>query len=366
VVPSAAAALDFTAVDATARDYMQRSGVGAGQLAITRHGVLQLSRSYATRPPQGYSPVNTLTLFRIASCSKMFTCAAIGSLRASGKLDMDAKVFPLLGIKSPAISRDKPDPRIDEITVQQLVDHAGGWNDHESFNAKDGTHIPGTEWDPVFSVREISIKLGLSSPPSKLDIARYMYGKPLQFAPGSQNFNTTDKKSYSNFGYVLLGLVIESVAGQSYIDFVRTGIGPDTDTSNVYLSRMLDNTRNPREVWYLDPGSGLTVLQPRSDAWAPSAYGGGGFLTELMDSAGGIMTNAETLARFSSRHAVWGVGGRAPRSGRSGSMPGTSSFTYCRPNGIDCAFILNTRTFSGGPKMLEDFISMLESELDKL
>ena len=40
-------------------------------------------------------------------------------------------------------------------------------------------------------------------------MARYMYGKPLQFVPGTQNYDTTDGNSYCNFGYLLLGMVVE-------------------------------------------------------------------------------------------------------------------------------------------------------------
>ena len=109
----------------------------------------------------------------------------------------------------------------------------------------------------------------------------------------------------------------------------------------------------------MDPGSGLSALEPRSSVRLPSPYGGGDFLTELVDSAGGVMTNAETLALFSSRHAVWGIGPRAVGSERSGSLPGTTSHTYSRRNGIDCAFVVNTRSFNGGPKTEDDFVNSL-------
>ncbi|MBV8672558.1 MAG: beta-lactamase family protein [Acidobacteriaceae bacterium] len=347
-------------------NFLVDAGVSAAQLAVTRNGVLIFSEAYATKPPRGFSPVNKQTLFRLASCSKLFACAAIDALHRREKLDLDAKVFPLLKIQAPASRRDKPDPHINDITVRHLVEHAGGWNDHESVRAADGAHIPGTEWDPVFSLRQIAIGLGLSSPPSKLDIARYMYGKPLQFIPGTQNFNTTYQKSYSNFGYLLLGLIVESVSGQSFIDFVRTGLGAESDTSNVYVSRLLEKARDPREVWYIDPGSGPTVFDPRSSEKLMSAYGGGGFLPEMMDSAGGLMTNAETLALFISRHAAWGLGGRNPRSARTGGMPGTASLACSRRNGIDCAYVLNTRNFNGGPSQQDKYISSLESLLDQL
>ena len=355
----------LSAVETLTKNFLERNGVTAGQIAVSRNGSLLFSRAYGTKPPRGYSAVDNRSLFRIASCSKMFTCAAITRLRSQGELDMGAPVFPLLGIKAPAIPRDKPDPRIDQITIQHLVDHAGGWNDHESIAAKDGTHIPGTEWDPMFAARQISLELHSSRPLSQADLARYMYGKKLQFTPGSQDFNTTQTKSYSNFGYLLLGLVIEKVAGKPYMEFIRSGLNPESDCSNVFLSKLLDSTIHPREVWYVSAGSGPTQLNPASSEILPSAYGGS-FIPELHESAGGLMTNAETLALFSYRNAVWGLGGRASRCGRSGSLPGTSSLTSCRANGIDYAYIFNTRDFAGGPSKLTEYTSTLEQHLDSL
>ena len=344
---------------------MVHEGVSAGQLAICRGGKVLLSNNYAMKPPHGYEPVTRTSLFRIASCSKMFTCAGITVLRSRGDLDIEAKVFPLLGIDTPAIRKDKPDPHINEITVKHLVDHAGGWNDHDNCVAKDGTHVPGTAWDPMFAARQMALEMNLNRPPSRREIAQYMYGKKLQFVPGTQDYGSTASKSYSNLGYMLLGLVIEKVSGQAYMDFIHKELEPDCDTSNVYLSKLMDSKKDPREVWYVSPGSAPTQLKPRSDDLLPSAYGGN-FIPELHDGAGGLMTNAETLAQFSFHYAVWGLGRRAPRSARSGSMPGTSSFTYCLANGIDCGFVMNTRDFSGGPKRLEEFSTSLQAILERI
>ena len=102
----------FISIDTLTRSFLERAGVSASQLAIARNGVLQFSRAYATKPPSGFSPVDTHSLFRIASCSKMFTCAAVDALRSRRKLDMNLKVFPFLGIRAPAISKDEPDPLV--------------------------------------------------------------------------------------------------------------------------------------------------------------------------------------------------------------------------------------------------------------
>ena len=64
-----------------------------------------------------------------------------------------------------AVSTDRPSPHINDITIQQLVDHAGGWNDGDTVRAKDGTRIPGGAQDPTFHMREIALELGLTTPP---------------------------------------------------------------------------------------------------------------------------------------------------------------------------------------------------------
>lgn len=356
----------LAAIDALTQRFVKDAGISAAQLAVVRSGPVIFSKVYAEAPPKGYAAVTSQSLFRIASCSKMFTCAAITALTRSGKLDLQAKVFPLLGIRKPALAGDRPDPHIEDITVQHLVDHAGGWNDHKPVQLPGRPLIPSSGFDPVFRLRQIALDMGLSGPPSKMEVARYMFGKPLQFVPGTANFSITSSASYSNFGYMLLGLVVEKVSGHRYIDFVRDGVDGPGAWPDVHLSPMLSRQKNPAEVWYVDHGVGPTVFDPRSNAQLPYPYGGGGFLTETMDSGGGIMTTAETLARFSARHAVWGLGGRAPGSERNGSMAGTSSDTFSRPNGVDCAFVLNTNKFNGGQAALDTFVVRLRRLLDQL
>lgn len=80
---------------------------------------------------------------------------------------------------------------------------------------------------------------------------------------------------------------------------------------------------------------------------------GGDFFTELMDSGGGLTSNAGALARFSQVHASWGTG--APGGARTGSLPGTESrMEYIGSNGASFAFVLNSRQgIQGG--IVEDF-----------
>lgn len=351
--------------DDLTRNFMLDQSISAGQLAIRLSGRLLLNRSYqyGVQPP---SVITNQTLFRLASCSKIFTCAAIEALSLEDRLDLNTKVFPLLGITSAALPSQTPSPYINRITVRQLVNHAGGWNDGNTVTAKDGTIIPGSHFDPVFKVREIARRLNLSGPATKGDLALYMYGEPLQFTPGRQNFDTTGGASYSNFGYVLLGLVIEEITGEPYIDYIRWRFADDRKPLNVHLARMLAGPVHNQEAWYEDPSLGPNALEPHSDVFAPYPYGGESYVTELMDSGGGLMTNAATLSEFINQHAVWGLGSRAAGSARSGSMAGTSSYASSLTNQVDFAYIFNSRSFNGNGDVLNDYTEKLTALLQEI
>jgi len=151
------------------------------QLTVLKGGLPVLMHAYTYRLGDPKDPTTKPSnLFRIPSVSNAFTCAAVNALYGYERLHPGDKIFPKLGITKPLqLLGMSKDPKIDTITIQQLVDHQGGWNPHSAV----GT-VPGTNWDPVFEVRTIAQRMGLSAPPTKRQIAQYMYGKPLQFAPG--------------------------------------------------------------------------------------------------------------------------------------------------------------------------------------
>jgi CubicO group peptidase (beta-lactamase class C family) len=344
--------------DAAMKNFMETNGIHSGELAILHNGKLELSRAYTWGEP-GYPITEPTSLFRLASCSKTFTCAAITNLYNAKLVSPGTTVFPLLGINSAALPSQTPSPYINSITVQELVDHAGGWNDTTS------------GFDPVFRLRDIAKDLGLARPPTKMEVARYMYGAPLQFQPGTQNFNTNNK-NYSNFGYLLLGLVIEAVTGMPYVDYVRQTVLAPLGLNNVHLSRMTAGPVAGAEVSYDEPNVGPTPVDWASNAMLPNAYGGEGFLTDTMDSGGGLMTTAQTMATLINKYAVWGLNGRAAGSARSGSMDGTTSWAESRGDGVDWAMVFNTRwqlgrvvgTDSNGNNIT--VLSQFQSQMDQL
>jgi len=321
------AVTSLAAFDQAIKDFMVAESVRAGQLAIVKGGTVRYSRGYTWAHP-GYPDVQPNSVFRLASCSKAYVCAAIQQLIADG-LQPNQPVFPLLGITSAALPTQTVDPRVDTITVNQLVRHEGGWDSQLS------------KFDAVFSMRKIALALGLAGHVSKRDIARYMYGEPLDFAPGTRS-------AYSNLGYVLLGLVVEQVSGRPFIDYLRDRILAPMGINDVFVGRTPLANRRPNEVPYDDPNLGKSAWDPQSDALTPFCYGGEGWITESMDTGGGLITSAASMARFISQHAVWGLGGRMPGAARSGGMAGVSSLAVSRTDGVDWCYIFNTRTLSAG------------------
>jgi CubicO group peptidase (beta-lactamase class C family) len=313
--------------DHTMQTFMQANGVRAAQLAIAKDGVMKFSRAY-TWAEAGYHTTQPSDRFLLASCSKMFLEAAVQALYDAKKLTPGTKVYPLLGFSHPA------DPRSDTITIQQLLDHMGGYND-------DPPAKGGSGFDPTYSMRKIALDLNLGHPVTKLDVARYMYGRMLDLDPGTVYH-------YSNFGYLLAGAVVEHVSGMKYFDYVNVTLLQPTGITEVRVISTLASQRTNNEAIAEDEGLGQSPLDLASQLLVPAVYGGDGEINEVGDPNDGAGASAHALTQFIHLHAVWGNGPR-PTNGtfgwlaRSGSTPGASSLAWSRGDGIDWAYVINTR-----------------------
>jgi CubicO group peptidase (beta-lactamase class C family) len=327
--------------DSPVKEFMQANGVRAGQLAIAKNGVFKARRAY-TWADADYRVTEIAHLMRVASLSKMFTCASIQRLYDAGTLKESDKIFAKLGITSKALSSQTIDNRVKDITVERCVDHEGGWDSS-------------TAGDWIFKMRQIAIDLGLSGPVTKHDILRYCYGEPLQFKPGS-------KSQYSNLGYTALARLVEVVTGETYENYLRnTILAPDGITA-VRLSRTRRTELFANEVRYDDPNVWWSAEEPTKEKLMAYCYGGEGWITEAMDGSGGLCATAEALVQFIRLHAVWGRGGRMAGFARTGSMAGVSSRAESRTDGVDFAFIFNTRHLLNMP--VDDFTTKLTTSLN--
>jgi len=333
--------------DHTMQTFMQTNGVRAAQLTIAKAGVVKLARAYSWAEA-GYRITQTSDRFLLASCSKMFLEAAVQTLYDGKKLMPTTTVYPLLGFSHPA------DPRSDTITIQQLLDHMGGYDDRP-------VNQGGSGFDPTYAMRKIALDEGLPHPATKLDIARYMYARPLDFAPGT-------KSQYSNYGYLLASAVVEKVTGIPLYDYIKEALLQPLGITDVIVSSTKAAQRASNEAICEDEGLGLSPLDLNSNLLVPAVYGGDGQIKEVAAACAGLAASATALTQFIHRHLVWGNGPRPADGGswwlgRTGSTPGTSSMAVSRSNGIDWAYVVNTRDW---PPNTSPTLDDLGQSIDKL
>ncbi|MBV8213863.1 MAG: serine hydrolase [Verrucomicrobia bacterium] len=323
-------------LDQIMQRFMQANGVRAAQLAVVKHGSTIFSRAYTWAEP-GYRITELFTRFLIAGCSKIFLQAAVQSLYDDNKLKPTTAVYPLLGFSDPL------DPRSDTITIQQLLDNKAGYDE-------------GAGFDPTYNMRLIALELGLTHPVTKLDVARYMYGRMLDFTPGS------DQKD-SNYGYLLAGAVVEDITGNSYIDYINERLLTPAGLSEVKVISTSPSERTSDDAIAEDEGLGLSPIELRSLSLAPCVYGGNGQVNEVGDTNYGIGATAQTLARFIYRHAVCGNGPRASGCSRSEDGAGASCLASSRTDGVDWACTINTRNW---PPSTSFTLAGLQNSIDEL
>jgi N-acyl-D-amino-acid deacylase len=149
--------------------------------------------------------------------------------------------------------------------------------------------------------------LGQRDPPECETIIRYALSIPLDFAPGVQS-------NYSNFGYCVLGRVIEAVATQprngriSYEDYVRQEVLIPAGVGRARLGGTRLSERAPGEVrYYGQPDQPPSPSVYPGEGYVPFAYGG--FYLKAGDASGGWIASAEDLVHFAT--AIDGQRGRA-------------------------------------------------------
>ncbi|NTU75403.1 MAG: beta-lactamase family protein [Anaerolineaceae bacterium] len=322
---------DLEAIDKAMIDFMNERGIDAGELVVLQKGKIVLEHAYGWFDEKHTRPLTTNAVMRIASVSKPITKAILKILIDEGKLKRNQKVFCLDGATTDCLLTIEPikgaqiDPQLKDITVDMLINHKGGFDRAKSF-------------DPMFGDIKIAKALGIASPPDKYQIASYMMGQKLDFKPGS-------KEAYSNYGYALLGMIIEKVTGKTYIQYVQEDFFAPLDVKDVYLAQTLPENRRPDEPYYSCPAKGPSAYKPGTQVCWPD----GAWSIEKMDAHGGILTSAHTLGVFLSNYCLSSGAklGESKTCGNwwfYGSLDGTLSLIRQDPNGSAYALIFNKRS----------------------
>ena len=267
--------------DAIITGLMKKYGVPGGAVAVMNHGKLVLARGYGFADQGNAELAHPDSLFRIASLSKQITSAAILKLVDQGKLSLSTKAFPLLGFT--ANPSGTQTSGLANITIEELLQHTGGWSRETGCTGCLSTG------DPMFDSIGIKNAQGDAGPPSCDQIIQYMLTQPLKWTPGT----TYD---YSNFGYCVLGAVVEKVTGQSYPSWVAANLFAPAGAGGIVQGQTIWPA--DREVVYYDyPGHATS-----SDVFAPSdlAFGNpyGSWYLEAMMSHGAWVASPVDLLRF--------------------------------------------------------------------
>jgi N-acyl-D-amino-acid deacylase len=289
---SGAAVPGMGSYDQVIPDFMRKHGIPGGAVAVVRDGRLIYARGFGYADVENKTPVQPDALFRIASVSKPITAVAIMKLVEEGKLRLDDRVAPFIAHLAPAPGATV-DPRWEQITIRHLLNHTGGW---------DRTR-PNGGFDPVDRPAIAAAAVGAPAPASAETLVRYMKGMPLDFDPG-------EKWAYSNFGYIVLGRVIERVSGMPYAEYVRTRVLQPVGANRTQQGRSRLRDALADEVKYYWPGAGVNApLVPSvfpGEGMVPFNYGG--FHHEAGDASGAWVSSTVDLLRF-----LAGVDGRANR-----------------------------------------------------
>jgi len=267
----------------------------AGVLLVARGDEVLLQRAWGEADRTAHTPIAPDTKFRIGSMNKMFTAVATLQLVQAGKLSLDGTVGKYLP--------GYPNAEVAKASIRQLLTHSGGTGDI---------------FGPEFDRQRLSLR-------THDDYVRLYGTRGPEHPPG-------EEQRYSNYGFLLLGAIIERVSGQSYYDYV--------DAHVFAPAGMRDSGSLPEDVAV--PGRAV-AYQHKDGAWVDASdtlpyrgtAAGGGYSTagDLLKFAralqAGKLLSPELLAEATRAQTPWyGYGFNvreqegSPLFGHGGGAPG--------------------------------------------
>ncbi|MCP4976299.1 MAG: beta-lactamase family protein [Maribacter sp.] len=225
--------------------------IPGAQVAITRFNKIIYLESFGKADIQSNIEVNENSVFRIAAISKPITLTAISKLVSEGNLHLDDLIFGQESLLGTTYGDLPYEDQEESITLYHLIEHMGGFSNDPN--------------DIMFDDNSLTH--------SDL-IAKVLDERSLTYSPGTQY-------EYSNFGYSLLGRIIEKVSGMAYEDYVKEMILAPMNITGMNISGNTKTDAYENEVTYysnwMDPYS-MNVSR--------------------MDSHGGWIASTKDLALF--------------------------------------------------------------------
>jgi CubicO group peptidase (beta-lactamase class C family) len=276
----------------------------SGAILVAQRGRVLFEKAYGLADRARRKPNRLDTQFRFGSMGKMFTAVAIMQLVEKGKIDLEAPIGRYL--------TDYPNRDIaTKVTVANLLSHTGGTGDI---------------FGPDFDRRKGSLR-------STKDYVDLYGSRAPEFAPGS-------RQAYSNYGFILLGRIVEQVSGLRYDDYLQRNIFEPVgmaSTGNRPESEVLPR----RAVGYTGSGARLKSADDMLPLNGTAAGGGYATVGDFNRFVGGLTSHrllrGETLRKLIDGGVKTGDGQFAgfdfagtmadagPFIGHGGGFPGISA-----------------------------------------
>ena len=267
----------FRAVDTKMREILHKLDIPGASITVAKHGRILYQRGFGWADRAAGQAVQPQTLFRIASVSKAMT--AVGVLRAfEAELPaaLDRPVFGAGGLLSGPRYAQVKDPRVLRVTLRDLLQHTGGWDSNV--------------YEPQYDLVTIARAMNVPAPARAADIIEYMLKhRELQFEPGTRFI-------YSNFGYNVLGRVLEERTGLPYAEAMRRLVFVPAGVTTAVIGGDQLAQRLPGETIYYDDPRWPDVPSQTGIGSGPTSYNG--FHLQAMDSHGGWVTTSADMVRF--------------------------------------------------------------------
>lgn len=324
-----------SALSAIAATFLEQFKAPGLSVAIARQGQLVYQKGFGFADRDKREPLDPRHTFRIASVSKPITSAGIFSLIEQGKLHLHDRVFGpkgLLGVDYVT----PPSAPLNDITIHHLLTHTcGGWS-----NAKR---------DPMF----------LNPKMNHRELIEWtLKNIPLDHTPGTHY-------DYSNFGYCLLGRIIEKASGRSYAEAIQQNVLTKCGIESMKLAGNTLAERADHEVIYYGQNneSPYSMNIRRMDAhggWlgTPTDLVNFAIRVDGFDNTPDILSpdTLKTMITPSSVHANYACGwvvNKVPNWWHNGSIPGVMTILVRTKSGLCWAAFANTRA-TGISKGIDD------------
>ncbi|HXW76626.1 MAG TPA: serine hydrolase domain-containing protein [Candidatus Eremiobacteraceae bacterium] len=332
-------------IDQLAQAQLVQQAIPGLSLAIVRGGNVVYARGYGYASLELQQVASESTLYEAGSIAKQFTAGAVLLLAEDGKLSIDAPLAAFV-----------PDfPNAKTITLRELLTMTSGIPDY--------TDLPMFDQAPQSDVTPATI-------------VALVKDQPLDFKPGTS-------WEYSNTNYVLLGMVIEKVSGESYANFINTRIIRPLSMNATQDGNAGASSPNLATGYTFD-GQTLKLDQPWDLDWA---YATGDLVSNVLDLAvwdtsllagkavtiGSLREMWTPLTLPDGTQVPYGFGWSVGRlDGHrviddNGGLPGYNGRNALFPNDdFDVIVLANSKAFDAGPivrGVFEQFFPPTPAEL---